>query len=203
MDTVPSWQVKIRAAQALNEERIAAHLAEKDAKQREMDKGNAAKLKRALAYFGIDAEPDRNEWVQDEYGFRLERERFTDEGNAGLFIDENGLVSFTLIVYRPDTCVLWRDLPGYQDPYYQLSEMVKVRGLAVNAADEDLQESRTDLAYALDMLDTKHEEVVKRAAQSVKDEDEEHEYVSVATQLARLIGQLVGEEVRNQLGNVE
>jgi len=202
MMTIPNWQAKIRAAQAASEEKIAAINAEQDAKQREMDKKDAAKLKRVLAYFGIDAEPTRNEWVQDEYEFRLEANKYSAKDKARFVINENGRVSFTLIVSRPDTCALWRDLPGYQDPYERLSETVRVEGLAENADDEALLEFRAQLAYALDNLDLKHADVVSRQRENREKRDQVpgEVYVSVETELARLIGTLVGDEVRIQMG---
>lgn len=191
-----NWQATIREAQALERAKIAAEEEKKAEKKRAQDAADAAKLKCALAFFGIDSAPTCNSWVIDAYEFWLR-----SSGGAVVFEDrgEEG-ISFNLSVCRPDTHALYSNL---QDRPL-LNQVIQVNTIYPSfRGNSYCQEVRANLANALDALDEDHAAQVKLVQRIQAIPDTTNEPMSIEAQLTRLIGELVGQEVRLQLGHEE
>lgn len=194
-----NWQASIREAQALERAKIAAEEEKKAEKKKVRDAADAAKLRRALAFFGIDSAPTCNSWVIDAYEFWLR-----SSGDAVVFEDhgEKG-ISFNLCVCRPDTHALYsnpEDRPLLSreiqvNTIYHIFEIFEVNSYC--------QEVRAKLANALDALDEDHAAQVEYAQRIQAIPKTTNEPMSIEAQLARLIGELVSQEVRIQLGREE
>jgi hypothetical protein len=201
--TIPTWQTKIRAAQATEEKRIAEQVAKLEEEKRRQDEEDAGQLKKALACLGIESAPTSNEWELDGYHFQLKK---IDHADAVHFHrTSNGHLSFKLRIVRPAIHELYGQLE-YADPYERLDEVVSTEGFVIpeDAPDEQWHQVRSAVAYALDRLDEKEASLKQRV------EEQRHRVArlnktvllpSPAERLVQLIGELVGDEVRVQLGH--
>lgn len=201
--TIPTWQSKIRAAQATEEKRIVEQVAKLEEEKRQRDATDAGLLKRALACLGIESAPTSNEWEMDGYHFQLKK---VDHSDAVHFHQtSNGELSFKLRIVRPAIYELYGQLE-YADPYEKLEEVVSTEGFVIpeTGPDERWHRVRSAVAYALDRLDEKEVSLKQRV------EEQRHRVArlnktvllpSPAERLAQLIGELIGDEVRNQLGH--
>ena len=201
--TIPNWQTKIRAAQATEEKRRAEQVAKLEEEKRRQNEEDAGQLKQALACLGIESAPTSNEWELDGYHFQLKK---IDHADAVHFHrTANGQLSFKLRIVRPAIYELYGQLE-YADAYERLDEVVSTEGFVIreDAPDEHWHSVRSAVAYALDRLDEKEASLKQRV------EEQRHRVArlnktvllpSPAERLAQIIGELVGDEVRVQLGH--
>lgn len=156
--TYPAWQTTIREAQAVADARWKAQQAEEDAKrereQAELDARYAPLLKTALAHFGIDVEPTKNEWIAGTLKFYLAERpepyivRNYDEYPSPRHfgdkpIDTYPVAWFRLVVEDVDAQALWEDYSG------ALSDWVEVE---CQPLDGDWTDYRCRLAEAIDNI---------------------------------------------------
>jgi hypothetical protein len=204
--TYPAWQKAIREAQAITEARIAEENAREEAeerrKQAEKDAKLAGALKKALAHFGIEAEPTSNRWDVDEFVFSLSEhsaynvrpvQRYEGARKPdSVPVEEYEAAYFALNVRHKDIEALSDDYDDYFGA--RLHETVTVQGQRI---DGDWTGWQAGLAYCLDSIQRSAEEERQRKENRVLRASQTPEYPpepTKAEQLEELIRAIVREQ---------